>query len=447
MIDQNIYVFQYGLLALALVLGLILVFVRPYWAFLFAILISISLSQTTVTYTRTEELGAFFNLYDACLIVAFLAFIADKKASLVLPKPALALLIVLVIGFCNSLVSLGFSYGVVRALRWAINLPIFFILAASLVRGESRIKALLLTLILGALAAELQHLFMVFLFKGAVDNLDLLRTIKFYVGGSDAWLLAGPYLDAGRILHPLIQLGIGGLFLLANLTHQTRSVALGFMGGLLVYGLWFINGPNCFRWQRLKGFFSVVLVGAFLVIIAGASGMVQNYAARLVGTVEKNNPEGPTQDRVNALKLEMNDWINGNILIGNGLNYFESYGRKLAKFKRKGGIALGHLGYITYLSQLGLIGFLVYGFYFPWSVILRARRLMRLPGLPSTVTHLSALTGACFIYQSIVFLFSSSYLIIHIVPGLLAGAVWSVSENELEMSQAPAETDEAKAWP
>lgn len=442
MIDQYIYTFQWGVLAIILCIGIVLVFMSPYWAFLFAVFMSISMSQTTVTYTRTEELGAYFNLYDACLIVAILALVWDQKKSFALPKPAMALLLVLLMGFFNSMLTLGFTYGGLRALRWAVTLPLYFILAANLVRGKARVKALLLTLILGAVAAELQHMAMVIRYRGVADNPDLLRTIKFYVAGSDAWLLAGPYLVEGCILHPLIQMGIGGLFFLANISHQTRSVALGFMGGLLVYVLCFLRGPNSFRLQRLKGFVFLALLGIFLVAITGFSGLAERYAERLAGTFSGNEAEAPIDDRLNALKLETQDWLEGNVLIGRGLDYFQIHGKELIKFNRKGGVAFGHLGYVTYLSQLGLIGFLVYAVYFPFAVIFRSRRIMQTPDISPVVAHLAALTGACFILQAVTFLFSSSYLITWIVPGVLAGAVWALSREDLATSQVLAEMRE-----
>jgi hypothetical protein len=135
------------------------------------------------------------------------------------------------------------------------------------------------------------------------------------------------------------------------------------------------------------------------------------------------------ETREETFKTEINDWLNGNVVIGRGLYYYDIHRRERIADSSGNRPAWGHLGYVAYLSQLGIIGLIVYGIYFPLGVLFRARKIMRRADLPPSVSHLAALTGALFISQPIIFIFSNSFLGKAILPGLLAGAVWAIVNN------------------
>jgi hypothetical protein len=440
-IDQYTYYFHWVGLAIPFLIGLVIVLFRPYWAFLFATFVAISLSNETLVFTRTEELGAYFNVFDVLLIISLLAFIMDRKPRLVVPSPVIALFSVLSFGMLISALGLGFSLGVLKIYRYAVTLPLEFFLAANLVYDEERIRSLLLVLIAGAVVAEIQHLFLVFRVSELTDRPGLLRTIKFYMAGSEFWLLAGPYISAGSIPHLFIQLGIGALFLAANLTQQTRSLALAFVMAMSAFYLWFTAGTNSYRWKRFK--IILVVIGITIMVVIPSTllkDLTYAYGNRLAKTITRENPTAGLT-RINAFKIEIHDWLSGNPLIlmfGNGLGYWTTPHYKLTLHRKdfREGIAWGHLGYISYLSQFGVMGFLIYGIWFPVAVLRRARRLVKLPALSPAVMHLALLTGACFILQPIMFLFSSSYLVRCFLPGLLAGTVWVYPMAELGNNQA-----------
>jgi hypothetical protein len=426
----------YGWIGIGLVLtvGLVLVLFRPYWAFLFAIFV-LTATSINVGIMRTEELGAYFNVSDACTLVIILACLWEKKRTLLLPAPTVILSAVLTMGFLNSLANLGLTYGVLRTMRWCITVPLLIFLAANLVQDQRKVRSLLLTLVLAAVVAEIQHLFTAFAASGLLEeNLEAARTSQFIYSGSDLWLLAGFYVVGGVIPHRRVQTAIGALFLAGFLTMQTRSMGLALMATWMVYYLWFLKGPQAFRWQRFKSLLPIVIVGVNILAILGLSAVISGYGERLVTTVEKG--EG-TQSRWNDLYVETNAWLDGNPIIGRGLNYFES--RQFGKGSiSKTGIGYGHLGYITYLAQLGLIGFLAYGIWFPLAVVLRSRRLLQQPQAPPEVVHLAALTGAAFIYYPLMFLFSSSFLTVTYVPPILVGGVWGITAFQFEPGEVPA---------
>ncbi len=422
MVQPEYSVFGGAAIGGVIFVGLLLMIFRPYWAFLFAIFISLALSIPTLTSTRIQELGPYFELGDACLVVMIMACLWEKKRGLIFPAPALILFAVLTMGFLNSLFHLGLTYAVLRALRWAITFPMMIFLTANLVQDESKVKSLLLLLIAAVITAEVQHLLWVTQGSKLTEDVGLLRTIAFVRPGSDVWLLAGFYNIAGRIPHPWLQTALGALFLTANVTHQTRSIALGFMGGLVGYYLWFLKGPNAFRWQRFKGVLAVFIIGLLLMAMAGFTAFIVGYGERLAQTVERGED---TESRVRGLKIGLNDWLDGNPLIGRGLNYYYKIHKEA--ILRKEEVAWGDLGYVAYLSQLGLIGFLAYGVWLPLAVILRARRLMQQPQAPPEIVHLAALTGACFIYFPLMNIFSGSFLSVHYLSGILVGGVWGIT--------------------
>jgi hypothetical protein len=171
----------------------------------------------------------------------------------------------------------------------------------------------------------------------------------------------------------------------------------------------------------------VFILGLIILVIMGISSLISGYGARYTETFEAGIK---TESRWNALQVELNDWLNGNFIIGNGLSYY--HGKKHGGSIGKTGTAWGHLGYVAYLSQLGIIGFFAYGIWLPLVVISRSRRLLQYSHAPPEVVHLAVLTGASFIYYSLMFLFSSSFLTIEYVAPILVGAVWGITSCQFK---------------
>ena len=202
---------------------------------------------------------------------------------------------------------------------------------------------------------------------------------------------------------------------MGNIIHQTRSIAIGLVGALVLFYGWFVRGVNVFQGKRLRFSLYPVTGGLILAGIIVGHGVITSYSDRITKTLDQKDRVGQSiESRLLTYEVEMRDWQEGNIIIGRGLNYYRVHGRH--SLPSQTGIAFGHLGYIAYLSQLGLIGFFVYGIYFPLAVLRRARRLIKIPGLSPPATHLVLLTGACFLVQPLIYLFSGSFLIITLYP-------------------------------
>ena len=94
MYAKDFYILQWVGLATALIVGLVLVVFRPYRAFLYALFIPPAFGYRSLLFGRVQELGSYFNLFDACMLVALAAFMWERKKSLLLPAPALVLVAV-----------------------------------------------------------------------------------------------------------------------------------------------------------------------------------------------------------------------------------------------------------------------------------------------------------------------------------------------------------------
>lgn len=127
--------------------------------------------------------------------------------------------------------------------------------------------------------------------------------------------------------------------------------------------------------------------------------------------------------RERAFKVEMSSWLNGTLIFGRGLYFYQTIRNPESHTER---IAFGHLGYVTYLSQLGVVGLLAYGFYLPARVVRNGRWLWSHGDLP-ILRYMGLLGAASIILLSIMFLMSSHFLGLgYFAPGVLYGSMWSL---------------------
>ncbi len=214
-------------------IGIPLAMLKPYKAFLLVVLLLTAGNAATFNQTRTVTLGSYFNLSDACVLIALTALLFDSlygRKPLRLPQVVPLLLFVLSIAACQSFYRLGWTYETARAYRWGLQMPIAFLIAANLVTSEARAKQLLGVLLCGAILAIMQHLFFISrvwsLRSLNMQNYRLIRTIAYKGGGmSAAFLLTGLIWKVPTgILKKGLYVIAGVLFLATLLLAQSRSV-------------------------------------------------------------------------------------------------------------------------------------------------------------------------------------------------------------------------------
>jgi hypothetical protein len=431
---------------LVLGFGIPLAFFRPFAAFALATFLITAADIAMFNKTRTAMLGPFLNLADTCVLLALLALLLEKyhtKEPFRLPQIIVLMLFVLTIGAAQSLWLFGFSHNTMASVRYALDVPIAFLLGANFVTSMARARKLIAVFLCGAAAAAVQHiLFVATLWrtKGlSMETYHLMRTISFAAGAlPSAFLIAAA---VGKLPEGMGKKGLGIalylLFLATLLLNQTRSLWIATATAVPVLMLVLQRG----QWLKivLRSAAGCVVIILLLVTLCQylMPGLdVRELAGSRIATLAAADAKmSGTSTRQRAFRIEMSDWLDGTMILGRGLGFFQKYpeGTTLDPLKK---VAFGHLGYVTYLSQLGLIGFLVYGFCLPLSVFRNGWWLWRHAG-EEVLRYLGLLGVASILCLSIMFVMSSQFLILGVfAPGVLYGAVWAAVRSQQTESVA-----------
>ncbi len=388
------------------------------------------------TYTRTPFLGPYFNANDACLLIALSAMIAYEVMPKVVGKynvknkntiigPAKWLILVLLIGFVQSWFVMGWTYELLRALRWAITLPVYFIIAATLVDKKDKVKPLLLALFLGSLVSVFEHFFFVqsrMSLYQLSGNIGQFRTIAFRSPG--LWLLLAGliWLPEARFLKRPVLIGAGVLFAVSTILNQTRSIWISSIAVLPVTFLLF---------RQKKIIVKAVVLPFVLLLLYGGISLTMHYTTPEISPGDIIVPRFKILfqgDMINEntitrrldFEREMEEWSQGTLILGRGLAYFTPYSHRDISGRLT--VAWGHLGHVTTLAQLGLIGLFIYSIYFPLTVVQASRRLWQ--EASDEVKFLGLFAGLTMIWFWICFFMSDSFLGQHAAAGIIFGAAW-----------------------
>lgn len=418
-------------------IGIPLAMLKPYKAFLLAVVLLTAGNAIIFNQTRTSLLGPYLNLGDACLLVAIVALFFDRyrsKKPLRVPQVVPLILFVLTISALQSFWKLGWTYETARACRWGIELPVAFFLGANMVTSSKRAKGLLAALLCGAILSALQHLFFIStvwsLRSMNMQNYHMMRTISYWGGCIPAaFLVTGVIWKLpGNIRNKIFSLTAGVLFLASLFITQTRSLWFATVGAIPCLLVLFKGRRRVTNVMKF-GVIAVLMVFAMAWVCQQVMpGLdISDMAINRIKLLSEDNTRNihmGTRER--AFKVEMSSWMNGTLIFGRGLYFHQTIRNPESHTER---IALGHLGYVTYLSQLGVVGLLAYGLYLPLRVLHDARRLWRNGGQP-VLRYVGLLGAASIILLSIMFLMSSHFLGLgYFAPGVLYGALWSLARS------------------
>ena len=427
-----------------LLIGLFLAYIRPYEAFLFSILLLIGCNRHAFVYTRTSFLGPYFNLNDACFLIALIALcfqLSKQKRFLHCPMVLFLIAGVLLIGFSQSLLRFGWTYETLRSLRWAVEMPIGIFLGANMVKKVHHVKNLLLILCLAVVLSAIQHFWWVYFLVDSMPNytkgnIHLFRTVSFMSGGIPSALVAAvvvymPLLKINKLKigYMLLAILVSSVLVASIVLNQTRSVYLAIIITIPIL--------ICLFYKRHSKFYLLRLFILILVISGCAFGLVKlitnNKSDAIIivkqrlGTLTKSDPkQAYTSSRINQFKFETKSWLKGSLVFGRGLWFFQD----MEPEKKIHSIAFGHLGYVTYLSQLGLFGLFVYGFYLPYRGIVLSRLVWR-NAKDNISEFLAVFATSAMLFNCIRFTMSESFLSSEgfVATGVLFGAVWGLAKS------------------
>jgi hypothetical protein len=411
--------------------GIFLAVVRPYTAFLFALVLLTAGDATKLNQTRVSALGPYFNLSDACMLVALTGFFFDRvagKRPIRTPQIVFLMCFVLIIATVQSFWRFGWTYETMRAFRWAIDMPVALFLGANLVTSVDRTRGLIRSLLIGALLAAIQHLLLV-ADIWRTQSLDMrtfhvMRTIVYWAGCMPAaFILTAAIwqMPAGHVKKGLFTLA-GLLFFGTVFMNQTRSLWISMAATVPCLLCVFKSSRRVFRAARFVLLIAVVLVATGLIAGRIMPGLdVFKLAGKRLVDLSSEKTQSGTRQR--AFQAEMREWSDGTLVFGRGLYFYQVLPFFPDNPARK--IAFGHLGYVTYLSQMGLLGVFVYGLCLPFGAVRDARWLWNC-GVSADERYLGLLGGASIICFSIMFVMGAGFLGLgHFAPGVLYGGMWS----------------------
>ncbi len=430
--------------------GLPLVFLRPLGAFLFATFLMTAADMAMFNKTRTAMLGPFLNLADACVLLALLALFLEKfrtKEPFRLPQVVALMVLVLSLATVQSLWRFGFTHDTMAPVRYAVEVPIAYLLGANFVTSTARAKRLIAALLCGAVAAAVQHILFVataWRTKGlSMETYNLMRTITFWAGCmSSTFVISGVFwrMPTGMVRRGLC-VAMALLFLATLFLNQTRSLWIATAAAVPMLMLVLKRGDWLKVSARLAagGVIIVLFLTALCQYVMPGLNISRLAGHRITTLIAVDAMASGTSSRQRAFHIEMRDWLDGTLVLGRGLSFFQVYEEgKSRDPSRK--VAFAHLGYVTYLSQLGIIGLLVYALYLPLGVFRNGLWLWRCAE-PPVLCYLGLLGIASIVCLSIMFVMSGHLLGVgSFAPGVLYGAVWAAvrwHRTELLAAAAP----------
>ena len=379
-------------LALALIVGII--FKRSFFGniILFAVMMT---DQVYYTFTRFPAFGPFLNLLDILLIGMLIPAIRLKERATMIWPPCLTLiLVVLFIGMTVAAMTFPISYESLRTFKLALYFPLGLFIGANWLRGSRNLKLFIIMFIVAVFAQSARHI--LYFDRYDIENeIDATRTLRFFLSGLVVVFLIvryheyTPFYGWNLFYFLAIAVSVAALIL-----QQTRSIWTSQALFILIAVLgWIKRGSLRHGWKafRMTFYMGLPILGMLIVIGKATSWHIDLLDLFVNGrSMDFTDSNG----RWNAIKVETIEWLNGNVILGNGLGYYTA-----PKYVTYQYVAWGHNGYIAYLSNVGLIGFVVFAILVPVSYF---RSIKALVGATNPDIRLMAGFGQFFLFMVII---------------------------------------------
>ena len=407
--------------------GIVVLLWRPKWVMLLTIGLETALSIGRLSLTQFAVGNVPLDPHDILLLLALLSVLATgyrKRQQIYVPLIVVGLVWVLMFGFLLSAFKIPrYMFNIIGWLRWGLTLPVYYFVGRNECGDRQMVNLLLWTVMLGALVGSGTHVLWscVLLLKG--DSLESIRNINYLTGASAPWAVAAvargtAWMMDARCKRLLVFLSVM-MSLMSIAISLTRSLWISVIMAIPL--TWIV-----FRKRRMgsakvrTNLHGLTILGFGVATVAVLSLLFSNILPTLtermlsVGELFQGNHSMEFGDRIGIFALDFAAWLHSP-LVGQGLGYWTPLVGNVDYSAIKQ--AWGHLGYITTLAQLGLVGFGVFYVWLPAAVIKSAKLLW--VSADDTARQLGLLGGAWMIMVLIEFLMSGNFITIGISSAAL----------------------------
>jgi hypothetical protein len=412
-------------------IALMLTIRKPFYGFLFCICILCAFSTAHLAQVRTF-LGSYLNLIDVLAVIMVIGLILDlgQRQSFGIPLILFPLFLCLAIGMLLSVNTLGITYENVRTLKWAFTLPVFFILSYNAISSPRRARDLVVTVIIGTIILCLRALLqLIITSRSNIMVNDFGNPITQYARAynyrsAEAYVFLALFVWVpfrARWTKFLAMILLSALCTFAIIIGQWRSEWIAIVVSLPLVIFLLRQESWRYRITYILSLFGTAFLVVLLVSITPLGNLIFTTVGNRLSLFISNGSFviDAGSGRLFGALYDFYHWLDSPI-IGNGLAFqYRDYHLFLSTAN-----FMNHLGYLLYLSQMGIIGFITYALVFPVDVLKQTFRAMR--SSDRDIRVLAVLAGCCAIYSIILPLMDASYLGFICAPGILLGSLYGV---------------------
>lgn len=417
------------------ILGLIFLVKKPQYNFFMAIFYFSAREVQRSVFTRIPLFGPYLNLDDfiiLLMLVSLVHYSFSRKIKIPSAVWWIALCIfssILIIG-----VKYSFTYAVQREHKFALYFLVGIFLGYNYIIKENELKTILKIIFFGSIVVSIQYvLFTQLKLEEYGPNVyyETIRSVGF-LALIPSIIVASFFIKLKWLENTKIKLiyFLGLSLMIVNLAlSQTRSIYIAIILTVLV--IFFTR-----KEIKTKTLLLTSIVIPFLVFIIFDQYLkLLNINQLIFGRLELLS-DSPTTDittigRLSAIDYEFKAFLSSSIIFGNGIgfNYFLPEASNPY-------ISWGHIGPIAYLSRMGVLGFIVYSIFIPFTAYSTLKKLKVHTLKYNYIKIFVLFSSALVISDWISFWMSASYLTIGaFLPGIIIGIVWSIKDKRIILSK------------
>ena len=372
-------------------------------------------------FTRITEI---FNLFDALSILLFLSIFKTRYWKLNTPPIFWILIWTFLLGITQSLFRYQLENDLLRDIKNTIYFPMGLLIGFNwlLQSGKKAISPIFHILIISILFQSIRQIIFVdskIINESLIFNTDFgsVRTYQFLNSGFFTFALVP--LICGlttEIKQKYLIFITAGTALIALILEQTRSFWIIIIAQslyLLIH--WFKEEGKLSKNKYFK--IGILIFSVFCFFYIENSYLIKGLNLKSVLFEGRTLNERSDNGRWEAILLECNAWLDGNLLFGNGFGYYTE------KYGSMDDVAWGHNGYASYLATMGLIGFFVIGVILPLKYF-NISKYFESSADPSlrTFAVISILYIIFIVFQTLLSV-SGIYRMSSLIPGIFLGGI------------------------